>query len=110
MSVDIPAFLDRSKWTAEQHRKNDEAWAARLARRAAEDSVKRQAESAARERIRIEQRLTNELANPEPGSVNEKVAAGLRAKLAKMEQENGQAQAGAHANAGEGAQARQTPH
>lgn len=83
---ELPAFLDRATWSAEQHARNDARWATISEKRAEQAMTDARTAKAKRERERIERRL-EQIGDAEPGSVNARVAGGLRAKLARLNDE-----------------------
>jgi hypothetical protein len=90
VNLDLPAFLDRSKWTPQQHAANETAWDRRLAEQ--RERNEKHARRIARER-EIET-IKRQLAQPssqaaeiEFGSVRARVVEGLKRKLQRLEAE-----------------------
>jgi len=87
---DLPAFLDRSKWTPAQHAANEAAWDRRIA--AQRERSRREAERITREReiANIKRKLaqpSSQAAEIEFGSVRARVVEGLKRKLERLEAE-----------------------
>lgn len=85
---EIPPFLRRSAWTAEQKQKADKLWDQVIAE-AQEKLEQERAVKKRKEEIRnIRRELSKLNRSRVPGSVSDKIAKSLERKLAKLRAEN----------------------